>query len=155
VTHGTIINFYRASRLDDLKGYVIAIEAIWYFQNLLDTPPSKEPLLSALGGLPLALKSHIEADLDQWERAGLIPYFIFDGLSIIGEEEMSIRTAKESGDRILEAWRLYCNNQATDAVSAFGNSGTNLEAPNLGHMLTPVRRYPCWNVFSLFSENSL
>jgi hypothetical protein len=125
VIHGISINFDSASRLDDLKGYVVAIEATWYFQNLLDTPPSKEPLLPALGGLPLALKSHIEADLNQWEKAGLIPYFIFDGLSIIGEEDISMKAAKESGDRILEAWRLYCNNQATDAVSAFGNSGTH------------------------------
>jgi hypothetical protein len=93
-------------------------------------PPSKEPLLSALGGLPYWLKAEIEEDLDQWKKSNLTPLFIFDGLSIVGKEEMALRFAKEGARRSEEAWALYnvakTAEQTKDAVTAFGNSGMYL-----------------------------
>src|SRR5436305_4405545 len=90
-------------------------------------PPSKEPLLSALGGLPYWLKAEIEEDLDQWKKFNLTPLFIFDGLSIVGKEEMALRLAKEGARRSEEAWALYnvakSAEQTKDTVTAFGNSG--------------------------------
>ena len=119
--------FFRAAKLEELAGYKIAIEASWYLQNLLDTPPAKEPLLSALGGLPFWLKAEIEEDLDQWKKYNVTPLFIFDGLSIVGKEEMVLRTAKDGARRSEEAWGLYnvakTPEQTKDAVTAFGNSG--------------------------------
>ena len=106
----------------------IAVEASWYLQNLLDIPPSKEPLLSALGGLPYWLKGEIGEDLDQWKKYNITPLFIFDGLSIVGKEEMAMRSAKEGAQRSEHAWELYNRaksaEETKDAVTAFGNSGT-------------------------------
>lgn len=123
--------FVRAAKLEELAGYKIAIEASWYLQNLLDTPPAKEPLLSALGGLPFWLKAEIEEDLDQWKKYNVTPLFIFDGLSIVGKEEMALRTAKDGARRSEEAWALYnvakTLEQTKDAVTAFGNSGMVVE----------------------------
>jgi hypothetical protein len=114
-----------------LKDYTIAVEATWYLQNLLDAKPVKEPLLSAHGGQPLWLKNEIQDDLDLWERHGLTPLFIFDGLPIVGKEEMSLRVAKEAAIRSEHAWNLYApaktQEQTTAAVNAFGNTGEQSE----------------------------
>ncbi len=121
--------------MDEIKGYTIAIEATWYLNGLLNTPPSKEPLLSALGGLPFWLKVEIEDDLDQWEKCELTPLFVFDGISMIGKEEMSLRAAKDAARRNDAAWALYCNavskEQTTEAVTAFGNSGSSHICPRM------------------------
>jgi hypothetical protein len=59
------------------------------------------------------------------------PLFIFDGLSIVGKEEMALRIAKDGARRSEEAWALYnvakTPEQTKDAVTAFGNSGMSVE----------------------------
>jgi hypothetical protein len=87
-----------------------------------------EPLLSALGGLPYGLKSEIEADLDHWKKHGVTPMFVFDGLYIIGQEDMALRIAKEASRRSDKAWESYrdakTEQQLKDAVKGFGELGT-------------------------------
>ena len=87
-----------------------------------------EPLLSALGGLPYGLRSEIEADLDNWKTHGVTPMFVFDGLYIIGQEDMALRIAKEATRRSDKAWESYRNakteQQLKDAVKGFGELGT-------------------------------
>lgn len=152
---------YRAARLEEVKGYTIAIEATWYLNGLLDTPPVKEPLLSALGGLPYWLSVEIEDDLDQWERHGLTPLFIFDGISIIGKEEMSLRAAKDAARRSDAAWALYRNavskEQTTEAVTAFGNSCSSYVCTSLAleSRLTSARLCPSGIPVPLFPGDSL
>jgi hypothetical protein len=107
--------------LAPLKGYTVAVEARWYLQNLLDSS-AKEPLVSALGGLPFALKSHFEADLEKWKTAGITPLFVFEGLSLFGEDDISIRVAKEASTSMQEGWELYAASDPNRAVTAFGSS---------------------------------
>ncbi|PPQ85250.1 hypothetical protein CVT25_010023 [Psilocybe cyanescens] len=47
---------------------------------LTDNPPSREPLLAATGGLPLALTQRIESDLRALEKLRIKPVFVFPGL---------------------------------------------------------------------------
>ncbi len=86
-----------------------------------------EPLLSALGGLPYGLRSEIEADLDDWKTHEVAPLFVFDGLYIIGQEDMALRIAKEASRRSDKAWESYQNakseQQLKDAVKGFGELG--------------------------------
>lgn len=51
-----------------------------YLKTLLNAPATKEPLVAALGGQPLALISHIENDLRALERARIKPVFVLTGL---------------------------------------------------------------------------
>ena len=46
----------------------------------MDNPPSREPLLAATGGLPLALTQRIESDLRALEKLRIKPVFVFPGL---------------------------------------------------------------------------
>jgi hypothetical protein len=59
----------------------LGIDASYYLHTLTDSPPSKEPLLAATGGLPLALTQRIEADLRALEKFHIKPVFVFPGLT--------------------------------------------------------------------------
>ncbi|KAH9939148.1 PIN domain-like protein [Amylocystis lapponica] len=58
----------------------LGIDASFYLGLLNDTPPSREPLLAATGGLPLALTQRIESDLRALEKLRIKPVFVFPGL---------------------------------------------------------------------------
>lgn len=58
----------------------LGIDASYYLQLLIDNPPSREPLLAATGGLPLALTQRIETDLRILEKFRIKPVFVFPGL---------------------------------------------------------------------------
>lgn len=114
------------SRVEEIKGFTIAVEATWYLQHMLEE--DSEPLLSALGGLPYGLKAEIEGDLDSWKKHGLTPMFVFDGLYIIGQEDMALRISKNASRRSDKAWESYrdakSEQQLKDAVKSFGELGT-------------------------------
>jgi hypothetical protein len=109
--------------LKELKGATVAVHATYYLQTLLSKPPSSEPLLSAIGGTPLALKQHIENDLKQWEEHGIHPKFFFDGQAVVGRPEMAMREAKETLIKNEAAWAPYYNHKAEEAVVGFGKTG--------------------------------
>lgn len=58
----------------------LGIDASYYLSLLNDNPPSREPLLAATGGLPLALTQRIESDLRALEKLHIKPVFVFPGL---------------------------------------------------------------------------
>ncbi|KAK3326309.1 hypothetical protein B0H66DRAFT_155395 [Apodospora peruviana] len=86
---------------------------------MLNTHPSNEPLLTALGG-PTGLKHHLEEDLDQWTTHNVTPFFVFDGQSITGQDEVTLKRGREAVEKTNIAWEMYFNNRAEEAVSAFG-----------------------------------
>jgi len=113
--------------LEALKDTAIAVDATYYIQQFLDNPPFREPLLPALGGLT-AIQSHIEADLDQWVAHKITPFFIFDGQTIAGQEEVSVSRGVKAIGKTDEAWSLYITGDANKAVQTFGvNSGERYE----------------------------
>ena len=105
-----------------IKDTVIGIEAAHYLDRLLNNPPSKEPLLSALGGFPFALRTHIENELEAMQSFGIKPLFVFSGMDFAAREKRT----REMSDAVRansEAWGLYNQHQAVRAVETFGNSG--------------------------------
>lgn len=109
----------RNHNLAELEDCAIAVDATYYLNYLLDTPPAHEPLLSALGGLT-GIQSHINEDLDNWEKNRIIPFFIFDGQSITGQDEVTMKRGREANLKTNEAWDLYSQSEAEQAVTAFG-----------------------------------
>ena len=92
--------------------------------QLLDTPPAHEPLLSALGGLT-GIQTHINENLDLWDKNRVVPLFVFDGQSITGQEEVGLKRRQAATKKTDEAWTLYQQSQAEEAVTTFGsNAGT-------------------------------
>lgn len=54
----------------------------------------------------------------------MTPRFYFDGQATVGFEELAMREAKVSMDKSNAAWQPYYQNQPTEAVIAFGKTGT-------------------------------
>jgi hypothetical protein len=117
--------------------------------------------LSALGGLPYCLKGEIEGDLDNWKKYGLTPLFVFDGLYIVGQEDMALRQAKEATRRSDSAWHQYRNanskEESNNAVMAFGALGrlSWRQWCLLKLLLTSDRCNPTEDVLPLFPRDPL
>ncbi|KAI0913327.1 nuclease-like protein [Ustulina deusta] len=104
----------------ELEDTTVAIDASYYLQLFLANAPYQEPLLPALGGLT-GIQSHIESDLDSWKANKTTPFFIFNGQSVVGSDEIAIQRGIKAIAGTDEAWSLYFQSQANEAVSAFGS----------------------------------
>jgi hypothetical protein len=111
----------RSFDLSELEDCAIAIDAAYYLGQLLDNNPAHEPLLPALGGLT-GIGTHIDQNLDQWEKNRIVPFFVFDGQSVTGQDEVSLKRARAANMKTDEAWNLYSQSSAEQAVSTFGAS---------------------------------
>ena len=128
--------------MSDLDDCAIAIDATYYLGQILDTTPAHEPLLSALGGLT-GISTHISQNLDQWEKSNITPFFIFSGQSITGQDEVSLKRGRAANSTTDEAWNLYSQSSAEQAVNTFGaNPGMCVASYSLSPANAIVRRFP-------------
>ena len=104
----------------------LGIDAAYYLQSLYDNPPSREPLLAATGGLPLALTTRIESDLRTLEKLRIKPVFVFPGLTPNKRwrhMQRDIEQQEACRERNL-AWSKYESGQEEAATKLFeGRSG--------------------------------
>jgi hypothetical protein len=107
---------------DELENAKIGVEATAYLQHMIEEPPAHEPLLSALGGEPNALKQHIERELDMWARYKMTPVFVFDGQSTVGKDDVALANSRAALRKTKDAWDLYSEGEPGDAVKTFGGS---------------------------------
>ncbi|KAF3037246.1 hypothetical protein E8E12_006634 [Didymella heteroderae] len=115
-------NIGELSELQELSGCKVAIEAAHYLQHrILSHPRAREPLVPALGGLPLGMKQWIEEDLNTFESLQIEPWFVFSGLDIARPDDPFQQKQREAGVNTL-AWNLYDSNQAEASVAKFGES---------------------------------
>ncbi|UZJ52758.1 hypothetical protein CBS101457_002078 [Exobasidium rhododendri] len=73
-------NLLHTLPLSTLKDTRLGIDLNLYLQTLFANPITSEPLVTALGGSPFCLNSHIENDLRVLERAKIKPVFVLNGL---------------------------------------------------------------------------
>ena len=115
-------NRAETNSLSDLSGAAIGIEASFYLDRLLNQPPFKEPLLSALGGLPFSLKAHIENELSVFREHDIKPVFVFNGMNV-AKKHRPFKHADDASRINANAWELYNRHEAEQAVQGFGKSG--------------------------------
>lgn len=126
---------YDISELEDSS---IAVDATYYLSQLLDGSPAHEPLLSALGGLT-GIETHINQNLDLWENNRIVPFFVFDGQSVTGQDEVSLQRRLLANKKTDEAWDLYSRSEAERAVHKFGtNPGPSIYGSKLFSRLVEV-----------------
>lgn len=114
--------FTETANLDQLSGSRVGIEAAEYLSHrILNHSRAKEPLVPALGGLPLALTQHIEADLNTLRSFDIEPLFVFSGLDITKQDNPFEHKTGEAGVNA-NAWNLYDNHEAEASVAKFGES---------------------------------
>ncbi|PFH58512.1 hypothetical protein XA68_13576 [Ophiocordyceps unilateralis] len=125
------------SDIADLQDCAIAVDATYWLSHLLDLPPAHEPLLPALGGLT-GIQTHINENLDQWEKHGIVPFFVFDGQSITGQDEVSLSRRRAANHKTDDAWGLYSQSQAEQAVATFGANPGAYNVQNLYPLLQGI-----------------
>lgn len=114
--------FGETGELEQLRNCRVGIEAAEYLnQRILNHPRAKEPLVPALGGLPLALTQHIQDDLAHFRSFDIEPYFVFSGLDITKQEDPFRQKTEEAAVNI-NAWTLYDSHEAEASVAKFGQS---------------------------------
>lgn len=100
-----------------LQDRVIGIDAAYFISSL-----NKDPLLSALGGPPLAFESNVVNALKHLQDAGLRLHFVFNGLdSGVGSDPVTSSARAAQLDS--EAFTLYETEQANQARDVFKASG--------------------------------
>lgn len=120
----------------------LGIDASYYLKILTDNPPSREPLLAATGGLPLALTTRIESDLRTLEKLRIKPVFVFPGL-LPSKRWKQYQYHSEHNDACRdrrEAWSKYEASQEEAAIKFFeGRSG--LQQWDLWRMVLRIFRH--------------
>lgn len=106
-----------------LKDSVIGIDAAYYLEHFLT--PSKEPLLSALGGSPLGLESAIMKELSVLQGAGFKPHFVFNGLDY-GIKDDPFGPSITSSLLNANAFDIYEKEMPDEAILLFKESGIAL-----------------------------
>ena len=121
----------------------LGIDASYYLANLVDNPPSREPLLAATGGLPLALTQRIESDLRVLEKLRIKPVFVFPGLVPNRRWKHQHQQQHEHNEACKdrrEAWTKYEAGQEEAATKLFENR-SNLQQWDLWKMVLRVFRH--------------
>ncbi len=114
--------FSETSDLEQLSGCRVGIEAADFLsQRILNHARAKEPLVPALGGLPIALQHHLRADLDALADANIEPFFVFSGLDITAHDK-PFQHKQDEATVNANAWNLYDSHQAEASVAKFGES---------------------------------
>ena len=115
-------NVITVTPIEQFKAKRIGIDAEDYLQSLLVTG-NREPLLPAHGGKPFTLQKRVDEDLDNFEEAGITPFFVFNGLDLACKDRTSILKESQRASAILnEAWQIYDQGKGEDAVSMFGKA---------------------------------
>ncbi|KAL6306247.1 PIN domain-like protein [Sparassis latifolia] len=120
----------------------LGIDASYYLGLLNDNPPSREPLLAATGGLPLALTVRIESDLRVLEKLHIKPVFVFPGLvpnRRLKPQHQHYEYNEACRDR-REAWTKYEAGQEETATKLF-EGRSNLHQWDLWKMVLRIFRH--------------
>jgi hypothetical protein len=104
--------------LSSLSDSRLGIDAAHYIRKLLTNENTREVLVAATGGLPIALITQIESDLRTLERLRIKPVFVFPGLPLVkhlppkGQDHGAQREALVKNN----AWVAYENGDAEGAA---------------------------------------
>src|SRR4051794_36022141 len=112
--------FVQSLSMSTLSDNRLGIDAAFYLQTILDGQNTREPLLAATGGLPLALTNRIESDLRALEKLRIKPVFVFPGLP--QNKRWKAQGGAEYADAVRDrrdAWHRYENAREEEAQRLF------------------------------------
>lgn len=109
--------------IDQLQDKRIVVDAEDFLENILTSQATREPLLPALGGLPFALRKHLDLYLAKFKEANITLTFVFNGLDLACRDRQTLsRESKQAARSLDQAWSLYSQSRADEAVAEFGKS---------------------------------
>lgn len=105
--------------LNELEGCTIGVDVFQWFRS--SNFVNKEPLHSALGGLPITLEYQVFNELNKFYRRNIHPLFMFNGLKYADNARApfsSSRSRKYAAKRKL-AWKAMENNHIKKSIELF------------------------------------
>ena len=115
--------------LNALKNTRLGIDLSYYLRQVLSAPESAEPLVTAIGGQPIALMSRIESDIRVLEQHRIKPVFVLHGLSPAKRTRPFSYEDRRPGLR-KRAWESYEDDNVALATQLFASSNS-LHLPDL------------------------
>lgn len=114
--------------LSSLSETRLGIDATHYLRTLLENPATRESLLPATGGSPLALTAKIESDLRTLEKLHIKPVFVFSGLQVHNKKQKALSSIQADAckDR-KQAWDQYENGKTDEATKLFAGRSNVLQ----------------------------
>lgn len=113
----------------------IGIDVSQYLRQILTSDSTREPLIAATGGLPIALTAHIEADLRILGEHRIKPVFVFNGLPLyrrnIPRHAQEVISGREAAQRN-HAWGLYEQGHAEESANVL------TEGQRHGNWVVPI-----------------
>ncbi|CAG8439730.1 12089_t:CDS:10 [Ambispora leptoticha] len=109
------------SSLSLLKETRLGIEGAFWLRKLLQNS-GKEPATAAIGGIPIGLKNAIEKELGLLKSFGIIPFFVFNGLSVIRKDK-PFSTEDTRPSKRAQAWDAYEKGKHDQAYNTWASSG--------------------------------
>jgi hypothetical protein len=127
--------------LTALRDTRLGIDLTLYLRLLLNSPRTAEPLVAALGGAPLALIAHIEADLRALERARIKPVFVLAGLPPLARRARPFSFAAHDAraEERRRAWSRYEAGDVDAAHRHLSRAGSVREADLIRAVLRAFR----------------
>ncbi|KAI4192530.1 MAG: hypothetical protein LQ346_004272, partial [Caloplaca aetnensis] len=125
----------KSTPISALSDSTIGVDAAYYLEG-----HAKEPLLSALGGFPLALESSIIREISDWQAVGITLHFVFNGLdNAINDDPFGPSLA--SARAIALAFDTYDRYQPSQAIELFRKSGTPTSAALSGFLKRVLHKH--------------
>jgi hypothetical protein len=70
-----------SDKITALKGSRLGIDGPHWLRKIQKSSVNSEPLVTAMGGIPLGFRKAVEKELQGFKDAGISPYFVFNGLT--------------------------------------------------------------------------
>ncbi|CAG8485691.1 2066_t:CDS:10 [Ambispora gerdemannii] len=129
------------SSLNLLKETRLGIEGAFWLRKLLQNS-GKEPATAAIGGIPIGLRGAIEKELELLKSFGIIPFFVFNGLSVIRKDK-PFSTEDTRPNKRAQAWDAYEKGKHDQAYNTWASSNS-IHQPDLLYF-----------VFNVLKENDV
>eukprot|EP00742_Colponemidia_sp_Colp-10_P004976 GILJ01005317.1.p1 GENE.GILJ01005317.1~~GILJ01005317.1.p1 ORF type:complete len:710 (-),score=120.16 GILJ01005317.1:212-2341(-) len=127
-------NLVKKDELSVLKDTRIGIDANQWLRKC-----PREPLLAALGGIPLSADAHMTADLEQFKHASIRPLFVFSGINMPRKE----RPFGHPDQKLVAkatAWEEYARGAVDKATATFSGLNTNVSPDLVNHVFSFLQR---------------
>lgn len=140
-THLHAQGLVHASPVSNLKGLKIGLDTAFWLRSIQKL---KDPLADALGGLPPGIFELLEKELTRFQRMGMTPVFLFEGIMPIVNHSQALHL-NTLYTQVSSAWTHMAEGNRTEAqrVFAMSTSRINADVENLVFHHLRARGYEC------------
>lgn len=105
-----------------LHGVKIGVDAVFWLRTI---QALKDPFADAIGGIPPGIFGFVDKELAAFEKAGIEPFFVFQGMAPPPQHQMFINRMDQQMDL---AWNCLANGMKNEAQKCFAISTSRINS---------------------------